>query len=142
MTVENKSTGETTRHDQPVVQGKLWVNEVRVCFMEAVAPFHKGMHTCDTIKSVAFESHVSCYKDSKHFCKMASVANNRDALFNIYEPNELWDFWGLTAWLQVLMYVYTSHRTLARTHARTHALTHACMHVLTNTHPLSNIIGF
>ena len=83
-------------------QGKVWVEEVRKCLMKAIAPFYKGAHDCDTIKRIAFDSHVDCYiKSGVGFCKMASDSSNWDALWAVYE---LKDFAGpdsAAAWKQV-----------------------------------------
>ena len=83
-------------------QGKEWVNEVRKCLMKAVAPFYKGAHDCDTIKRIAFESHVGCYlKSSVGFCNMAQDTSNWDALWAVYEVNDFVGPDAAAAWKQV-----------------------------------------
>ena len=83
-------------------QGKAWLDEVRKCLMKAIAPLYKGAHDCDTIKRIAFDSHVDCYiKSGVGFCKMAADTSNWDALWAVYEMK---DFAGrdyAAAWKQV-----------------------------------------
>ena len=98
------------------MQGNKWVDDVRACIMKAVAPFHNGAHTCEAIKRKAFASHVDCYENSQHFCKMAESPSNRVAAFDIFDPNGVWDFWGHAAWTQVIgqHYIVSTYDTGSR----------------------------
>ena len=75
--------------------------------MKVIAPFYKGAHDCDTIKRIAFDSHVDCYiKTGVGFCKMAADASNWDALWAVYEMKDFAGPDSAAAWKQVTVTVY------------------------------------
>ena len=74
--------------------------------MEKIETLHKRQLGCVDFRRVAFDSHADCYKGGKHFCKMASAEKNRDLLFDIFEPDKRWDFWGHDAWIKVSIIMY------------------------------------
>ena len=85
------------------VQGKTWIDKVRKCLTETVAPLYGGEHDCDAIKRTAFDSQVACYTNSGNgFCDMVAQESNWNALYEVFDPAHATEIESISAWPQVL----------------------------------------
>ena len=85
------------------MQGKTWIDNVRKCLTETVAPLYGGEHDCDAIKRTALDSLVVCYtKSGNGFCDMVGQESNWNALYEVFDPSHASEMESILAWPQVL----------------------------------------
>ena len=83
-------------------EGKKWITNTLICLKTALKQtYDENNESCDSIKSIAFNSHPVCYVQSG-FCELFNKGDTFLTIKAMLEVYEIKDFLNLTSIKQVL----------------------------------------